>query len=435
MKLRAFIGSSSESLNVANAIRNALQAEGIECKVWTEGFFRLSHFTLETLSNGVDEFDVGIFIFGEDDTVSSRGVVYSATRDNVVFELGLFCGRLGPKRTFVARPSSKSLRWLSDLDGFTPAHYDETLAKTNAEKATKQACEQILDAFRHLVPRPGIYFKGGWRPLGQEWWTYAGTETSSTAADEHSIQLITQNTIGLMFPHLDNLTETGRFCAVRLQSTSDGKDGVFYVSLRARGEKIFLSLSASHENEGWGTPSNEFMLRLPHLEAGRYHSFVIDFQSLEPFIGPAPTVNGFRVRPGLKVSHICVFDELPVWLKSATVLDAAAAPAIAVEHPAPDAVVEQEQQVQGTLRIQKASISHTDIQVFVLAGNSWYPQGPLSVTGGRWQVKAYFGDSKHGAGSEFQIAAITTGGSPTVGTVKELPPALGRSIVRVTRRK
>jgi predicted nucleotide-binding protein len=61
MNLRAFIGSSSESMNVANAIEHALDSDGIECRVWTGGFFELSHFILETLIAGVDDFDVGIF--------------------------------------------------------------------------------------------------------------------------------------------------------------------------------------------------------------------------------------------------------------------------------------------------------------------------------------------------------------------------------------
>src|SRR5208283_1624094 len=106
MNLRAFIGSSSESLNVANAIRHALERE-IDCTVWTESFFKLSQTTIETLSARVDEFDVGIFVFGADDLLSSRGADFSAPRDNVVFEHGLFCGRLGPQRTFVFRPRTK----------------------------------------------------------------------------------------------------------------------------------------------------------------------------------------------------------------------------------------------------------------------------------------------------------------------------------------
>ena len=70
MKLRAFIGSSSENLNVANAIKHCLQSE-IDCTVWTDKFFKLSRTTIETLSTEVDNFDVGIFVFGEDDALTS----------------------------------------------------------------------------------------------------------------------------------------------------------------------------------------------------------------------------------------------------------------------------------------------------------------------------------------------------------------------------
>jgi len=89
MKLRAFIGSSSESLNVANAIKHNLREE-VACVVWTDGFFTLSRTTLETLVTRIDEFDLGIFVFGRDDAITSRGSALSATRDNVIYEFGLF---------------------------------------------------------------------------------------------------------------------------------------------------------------------------------------------------------------------------------------------------------------------------------------------------------------------------------------------------------
>jgi hypothetical protein len=50
MKLCAFIGSSSKSLNVSNAIKHNLRRE-INCVVWEDGFFKLSRTTLETLVN------------------------------------------------------------------------------------------------------------------------------------------------------------------------------------------------------------------------------------------------------------------------------------------------------------------------------------------------------------------------------------------------
>src|SRR5260370_8260863 len=101
MKLKAFIGSSSENLNVAKAIKRAIEKE-VDCTVWAdESFFRLSETALDTLAARVGEFDAGIFVFGEDDTVTSRGTDYSATRANVIFEHGFSSRRLGPARTFI----------------------------------------------------------------------------------------------------------------------------------------------------------------------------------------------------------------------------------------------------------------------------------------------------------------------------------------------
>ncbi|MFS1985958.1 TIR domain-containing protein [Vibrio breoganii] len=40
-------------------------------------------------------FDAAIFVLSPDDVVKIRGTEQTVTRDNVVFELGMFIGRLG----------------------------------------------------------------------------------------------------------------------------------------------------------------------------------------------------------------------------------------------------------------------------------------------------------------------------------------------------
>jgi len=432
MNLRAFIGSSSESLNVANAIRHALKGE-IDCTVWTDSFFKLSQTTIETLSTGVDKFDVGIFVFGEDDTLSSRGADFSAPRDNVIFEHGLFCGRLGLQRTFVFRPQTKALKWVSDLEGFTPAQYDGVLAKTNADKAVEPACQQILQQLRSLVPKPGIFVEGKWRTFGYDLWTYACSEPSDTITDEEGVQFFSDYKIGLRFPRFDNLSATGRFCAVRLACPVGAGGGRFYIALLPQqDERLFLSIADSHPQEGWGDPQNEFMLRLPHLEPDQYRSFVVDLEALEPFIGGPLAVAGFRLRPGLKISHFCVCEALPVWLKDAPVLSGNTAPLITIEHPTANAIVDREQIVKGTYRnVRNANA----IQVFVLSpDNYWYRQPQPVVAHGRWELKAFFGNADRGAGAEYRIAALATTGEAIENKIKKLPSALGRSVVRVTRK-
>lgn len=65
--------------------------------------------------------------------------------------------------------------------------------------------------------------------------------------------------------------------------------------------------------------------------------------------------------------------------------------------------------------------------------NFWYPQGHLTMVDGRWRVKAYVGSETSGAGSEFTIGAITSGGNPAKEKLRELPPVAARATVRVTR--
>ena len=438
MKLKAFIGSSYENLNVAKAIKRAIEKE-VDCTVWAdESFFRLSKTTLDTLAARVGEFDAGIFVFGEDDTVTSRGTDYSAPRDNVIFEHGLFCGRLGPERTFVIRSKSLKLKWLSDLKGFSPAEYDQDRAKADVDAALENPCKQLTSELRQLTRRPGIYIADGpKRHFGQDWWTYAGSDLSSTFANKEGVEIRTDGDIGLRFPRFDNLAAKGRFCVVRLKPTSDGsKDHRFYFRLKGRDDVSYLSLADSHKREGWGHPENEFMLCLPHLETNKYVTFAVDLKALEPFVGSGPIVAGFRFRKGIRVSHICVCDELPAWLGDASVLTGSTAPSITIDSPAQDAEVGLRHSVKGSVKIpSKPPVGSNDIQIFVYSPDGlWHPQGHLKITGNQWTVDAIFGNEKDGAQSEFQVVAQTTEGNPAKDPVKDLPPALARAKVRVTRK-
>src|SRR5260221_13672109 len=102
-----FIGSSSESLDVAYAAQRNLEdvAEGV---VWTQGLFELTKGHLESLLDALDDTEFGLFIFGADDVTRFRGAEMRTARDNVVFELGLFIGRLGRQRSFIMMPKGVS---------------------------------------------------------------------------------------------------------------------------------------------------------------------------------------------------------------------------------------------------------------------------------------------------------------------------------------
>lgn len=143
MKPKIFIGSSREGVNIADAIHANLTYDA-ECTVWKDGVFQLSQNTLTELVRVLRDSDFGVFVFSPDDVSLMRGDVASTVRDNVIFELGLFIGRLGPERCyFVVPDDAAGLRLPSDLAGVTPGRYEGSRSDGNLMAALNPACMQI----------------------------------------------------------------------------------------------------------------------------------------------------------------------------------------------------------------------------------------------------------------------------------------------------
>lgn len=96
--------------------------------------------------------DFAILVFSPDDITNSRDKSTRSPRDNVIFELGLFMGRLGSQRTFVLYDRTADLKILSDLSGVTLAPYDGKWASIDLPAAIGAACSPIRDAIRVAGP-------------------------------------------------------------------------------------------------------------------------------------------------------------------------------------------------------------------------------------------------------------------------------------------
>lgn len=147
MKSRIFIGSSSEGLSVAERIKEFFEPE-YECYIWNDGVFKYNEGFLETLVKSASLFDFGFMVFAADDMSRIRHREYTTTRDNVLFEYGLFLGRVGLDRAFVLIEDGVKIP--SDLHGVTMLSY-KTVEGGNGEKMPDSDFEKSLAVLKTTI--------------------------------------------------------------------------------------------------------------------------------------------------------------------------------------------------------------------------------------------------------------------------------------------
>lgn len=120
-----------------------------------EGIMQLSKGTLDSLLNGLRKYDFAVFILAGDDITQIRDRPMASTRDNVIFELGLFIGHLGADRTFFVTPRSVSdLRIPTDLLGITYATYDDAPQDGNLRAALGPVYREIQQRIEEFPQTP-----------------------------------------------------------------------------------------------------------------------------------------------------------------------------------------------------------------------------------------------------------------------------------------
>jgi len=151
--LSIFIASASEGLEVATALRDALQSnKGFEARVWNETTVKPSMTFIEALEAELDQCDFAVLAMTPDDRVISRGKSSMAPRDNVLFEIGLFTGRIGRERTYFVFDKARDPKIPTDLLGVTPACYGRIEGKSLSESVIG-ACVLMAKRMKELGER------------------------------------------------------------------------------------------------------------------------------------------------------------------------------------------------------------------------------------------------------------------------------------------
>ena len=136
------IGSSKEGLVVAREIELQIQ-EATTVTIWKDGVFGPGSGILDSLMSVLEQFDFAAMVLSPDDMNESRGQTYASPRDNVLFELGLFMARIGPKRVFIVHEENANLKLPSDLAGIGMLLYRKRDDK-NLAAAVSPACTLIM---------------------------------------------------------------------------------------------------------------------------------------------------------------------------------------------------------------------------------------------------------------------------------------------------
>ncbi len=147
-----FVGCSTESLSVAQAIQSALEHDPILVNVWTDGIFEASRFPIESLERELPGVDFAALVLSPDDKVISRDATTDAPRDNIVFELGFFMGALGRSNTFLVCPDGVNIKIPTDLEGLTTIRYRRD-PQGELSSTIAPACIQLRSLILKAGPR------------------------------------------------------------------------------------------------------------------------------------------------------------------------------------------------------------------------------------------------------------------------------------------
>lgn len=152
-KPRLFIGCSVEGMDTARIVQKALDHDSIVPRIWNEGTFDASSYSVTDLLAESAKSDFAVFVMRSDDKTRCRGLEMPAPSDNVIFELGMFMGVLGRERTLLLRPRGADLKLPSDLFGLKALDYKGDVDSEDLQSSLGPACDDIRKLVKRLGPR------------------------------------------------------------------------------------------------------------------------------------------------------------------------------------------------------------------------------------------------------------------------------------------
>jgi predicted nucleotide-binding protein len=168
-----FVASSSEQLPVAQRIRDGLRSsKEWDVNVWTTQF-AFSATYIDSLERALDDADFAVVVMTGDDQANVRKDAVVLPRDNVIFELGLFIGRLGRERCAFFHDASRDTRIASDLEGVKGADfYPDDQADGKARRKLADRVREVRSQIKQVLQEAGPRYKidRGTRDLQQQRW-------------------------------------------------------------------------------------------------------------------------------------------------------------------------------------------------------------------------------------------------------------------------
>ncbi|MCK4763857.1 MAG: DUF4147 domain-containing protein [Candidatus Aminicenantes bacterium] len=166
---RVFIGSSSKGKKIAQVVKELIEIKDkdnnkkIDAVVWDK-MFKIGQTYIERLSKALDEFDFAVLVITGEDLVVGDKTQHGEkkvdktklfrARDNVLFELGLFMGRLGRHRAIMLYNEKKKAQLPSDLGGIHTATFSMSKKEEQDDKTRRKVLKPPCKEIREYILDP-----------------------------------------------------------------------------------------------------------------------------------------------------------------------------------------------------------------------------------------------------------------------------------------